>query len=358
MEEQKEEALSKTNKNEQVKWKFFLMGIAVIVVLIGIFGVVYTVIAVRNLSTSPTVLKVAEVLNLPVLRVNGSAIPYVTYMDDLSTLNEFYSKAPEGAVPPSGEAVSDQVLSRLIVNSLIKDIARENQLTVTEEDIQKLKDEIFAQYASEAEVEVELQEQYGWDMATYIEKIIKPLVTEQKVSEAFEAGEINVGDEVYQLTDEVRASHILFRTDEEGVDLDDVKKNAEEVLARAKSGEDFASLATEFGSDATKEVGGDLGWFGQGMMVPEFEGPAFSTPVGQVNDQLVETQFGYHIIKVTDKRSVRNFGEYLDNRINDAKIEILIDKVHDPLEEYRRLQALNNTTQENSAQDVIVEEVV
>lgn len=339
----KQETIAETNKPGQIKWKFFAMGIAALVVLVGVMGIAYTVWAVKDASESPFVLKVAEVLNLPVARVNSAVIPYYTYIEDVQTLNEFYKKAPEGVFPPTTEqAISDQVLSRLIVNSLVKDIARENKLFVTAEDIQEAKNNIFAQYNSEEEVKTELQMQYGWSIETYINKILKPLILERKVTDAFVAGEIAANEAGYEAEDEIKASHILFRTsDDEGnpiENLDEVKKQAEEVMERAKNGEDFAELASEFGSDSTKDMGGDLGWFGRGMMVPEFEEAAFATEAGQVHNGLVETQFGYHVVKVIEQRKARNFGLYLNDKIKQAKVEILVKKVHDPLEEFRKLQ--------------------
>ncbi|MDP2693223.1 MAG: peptidylprolyl isomerase [bacterium] len=350
MEEEKKEIKEEEksgSKTGAIKWKSFVLGVGSLVVLAGVFGVAYTVYAVKNASTSPTVLKVAAVLNLPVAKVNGESIPYVLYVDDVQTLNAFYKKAPEGSFPPAtDDEISDQVLSRLIVNSLLKDIARKNKLVVSDEDVQKSKDTIFAGYGTEEEVEAELKTQYGWDIPTYIEKIVKPMLLEQKVSEAFGASEIEADAEGYEGGDELRASHILFRIeDEEGNELDKdvVIKSAQEILARALSGEDFAALASEFGSDATKDLGGDLNWFSKGMMVPEFETAAYSTKVGEVRPELVETQFGYHVLKVTDKRTVRNFGAYINDKISNAKIEILVKSVHDPLEEFKKqLEEFNN----------------
>lgn len=106
---------------------------------------------------------------------------------------------------------------------------------------------------------------------------------------------------------EVRASHILITTlDENNEPLSDDKKAeklelAQEVLLKAQSGEDFAKLAAEYSDDTGSAVqGGDLDYFGQGVMVPEFNDKAFSMEVGEISD-LVETQFGYHIIYLTDK---------------------------------------------------------
>lgn len=100
----------------------------------------------------------------------------------------------------------------------------------------------------------------------------------------------------------VKASHILFKfgTPE---NKDSAKAEAEKVLKQIKGGADFTEMAAKHSEDkSNSDKGGDLGFFGKGMMVPEFDKVAFATNVGEVSS-LVETQFGYHIIKVTDKKS-------------------------------------------------------
>ena len=92
------------------------------------------------------------------------------------------------------------------------------------------------------------------------------------------------------MSDKVRASHILVDTEKEALELKD----------KIKSEEDFARYAAEFSNCPSGANGGDLGFFGKGMMVKPFEDAAFSIPVGVVSDP-VETQFGWHLILVTEK---------------------------------------------------------
>jgi len=123
----------------------------------------------------------------------------------------------------------------------------------------------------------------------------------------------------FKKPESVRASHILIvpealdaekakaMSDEEKKKASDGQKQialkkAQEILARLKGGEDFAKLASENSSCPSKAKGGDLGTFARGNMVAEFEKSAFSLKSGEMSD-IVETKFGYHIIKVSEKNN-------------------------------------------------------
>jgi peptidyl-prolyl cis-trans isomerase C len=90
---------------------------------------------------------------------------------------------------------------------------------------------------------------------------------------------------------QARASHILVKTEEQ----------ANQILKRLADGEEFDKVARRFSSCPSGKNGGDLGWFGKGQMVPEFEKVAFENDTGKVVGP-VKTQFGYHVIKVTGRK--------------------------------------------------------
>jgi peptidyl-prolyl cis-trans isomerase D len=125
----------------------------------------------------------------------------------------------------------------------------------------------------------------------------KVTVTGQQIERSY-----NDNIQQYSTPEQVRASHILIKSTGKAEDDEAAKKKAEELLAKVKAGGDFADLAKKNSQDeGSAAKGGDLDFFPRGQMVAEFDKVAFALPPGQISD-LVKSQFGYHIIKVTDKR--------------------------------------------------------
>src|SRR5262249_37611386 len=125
-------------------------------------------------------------------------------------------------------------------------------------------------------------------------------VTDAEIAEQYELQK----EDRFTEPEQVRARHILVEV-KSGADEKTkaaAKKKAEDLQAKAKSGADFAALAKKSSDDkATAPQGGDLGLFPRGRMAPAFETAAFALPVGEVSD-VVETPFGYHVIKVEEHR--------------------------------------------------------
>lgn len=124
-----------------------------------------------------------------------------------------------------------------------------------------------------------------------------------------------------------RAAHILFKAEENATaeTKAQAEKQANEILQKIKDGADFAEMAKQYGSDGTKDRGGDLGWFGKGQMVAPFENAIFGAKETGLLPTLVKTQFGYHIVKV-------------NNLLTKKKYKLaIVDKVLEPSDESRNL---------------------
>lgn len=140
----------------------------------------------------------------------------------------------------------------------------------------------------------------------------------------------------FKTPETVRARHILVRVDTSASESDKkkAKEKAEDILKKIKSGEDFVKLASEMSDDpGSKSKGGDLGFFSRGRMIKPFEDAAFSLKPGEVSD-VIETQFGYHIIKVEEKKdeAIETF-DAVKERINQKLLQDQIkSKVTDFIE--------------------------
>lgn len=143
--------------------------------------------------------------------------------------------------------------------------------------------------------------------------------------------------EEFRTPEMVRARHILIKVDKSASNDDKAKarSKAEDILKKIKAGEDFAKLASEFSEDpGSKNNGGDLGFFPKGRMVPDFEKVAFSLKPGEVSD-VVETPFGFHIIKVEEKKeSIQEPLERVKDKVKEkvfadfrkAKVDEFVEK--------------------------------
>lgn len=137
--------------------------------------------------------------------------------------------------------------------------------------------------------------------------------------------------------DQINARHILrkFPPNPTSEQEEEIRKKADEILKKAKAtGADFAALATEFSEDAGSALnGGSLGWFGKGQMVAPFENAAFALEKGQISD-LVKTVYGFHIIKVEDRRqSVKPLEQVAPEIRNQLVLERAAEKAREDADE-------------------------
>ncbi|SCX78571.1 peptidylprolyl isomerase [Alkaliphilus peptidifermentans] len=236
--------------------------------------------------------------------VNGTEISMDEFSKNLSLFSYGYSSDVLNRDDGSGltllETIKDHVMEKLVLEAIIIEEAKKNNIEVSDEDIQDAfndfkeemnNDELLKNYMDENDISDE-----------FIKDFLKKsrLIAKYEIFYADSLGiDSDVAREFYEenpdlfITEEVNAKHILVKD----------QLLADELYVRIQNGESFDELAIEYSEDpSVVENGGDLGYFPRGVMVSEFEDVAFTLAIGEVSEP-VQSAFGYHIILLEDKIS-------------------------------------------------------
>jgi len=293
----------------------------------------------------------ATTIRGPVAKVNGVTIDAI----ELRRAEKVMLRGQ--SVPAEQQAMVDkQALEQLLSAELLYQAASKVEV----KDLDKLVDEKLAQgkarFANEQEFakaikDLEMDEKALRDytrrdllISKFVESTIVPTI---KVSEEEARAFYDQNPDKFTRSESVKASHILIGT-EPNASAEDKKKareKAEKLRKELAGGASFEELAKGNSSCPSSQQGGDLGFFGKGQMVPPFEQAAFALKPGEISD-VVETQFGYHIIKLTDKKAAETVtfkeaqarieeylkgqkintavGDYVTEAKKTAKIEVML----------------------------------
>lgn len=287
---------------------WFLKGFALAaLVACGTFAQAAETEVKKDSVNTPAAAAPAADIKGPVAKVNGATI-------DAIELRRARKVLLRGQPAPDGQqaAVDKQALEQLLSAELLYQAAAKMEV----KDMDKLVDEKLAQgkarFANEQDFakaikDLEMDEKDLRDytrrdllISKFVESTIVPKV---KVTEEDARKFYDQNPDKFTRSESVRASHILIGTDS-NTSAEDKKKareKAEKLRKDLVGGADFAKLAKDNSTCPSSQQGGDLGSFGKGQMVPPFEQAAFAMKPGEISD-VVETQFGYHIIKLTEKK--------------------------------------------------------
>jgi foldase protein PrsA len=201
--------------------------------------------------------------------------------------------------------VLEQSAVQLAERRLLLDAAAAAKTVVSPEELDKALQEQYSRAGDEKKFQ-EVLASNGISLAYVKSSVQANLLIDKYLNGAMAAQSSATDDEIqkaYQQDKTASVRHILLLTQgKSDQEKQAIRKKMEEILARAKSGEDFAGLAKQYSEDpGSKNNGGLYENFGRGQMVKPFEEAAFSVPVGQISD-IVETQYGYHIIQVVDRK--------------------------------------------------------
>lgn len=238
----------------------------------------------------------------------------------------------------------ESVLENVELNELLKQKAKAENISLKQEDIDseytKFKQSLdnmegMSDYLTQNNIDEGFLKQF---IETFLygktfldQKRTELTVTDEEAQKYYDENKDSFS------TEQVKASHILISTmDESGnpvaeAQLKEAEDKAKEVAEKAKAGQDFAALAKEYSTDpGSKDAGGELGFFSKGQMVAEFEAAAFAAEPGTITDP-VKTRYGYHVIKVEDKKTdTKTFDMIkgdIKNNLVDEKLSALIETI-------------------------------
>ena len=272
-----------------------------------------------------------------VARVNGVAVDAI----ELRRAKKVLLRGQ--AVPPEQEAaVNKQAIEQLVSAELLYQAAAKRDVKDLEKEVDarlaqgkaRFKDEqSFVKAIKDLEMDEKDFREYTRRELLIAHFVETEFVSKTVVTEAETRAFYDKNQDKFKQEEAVRASHILIGVDDKA-SADDKKKareKAEKLHEELAGGADFAALAKANSTCPSSQQGGDLGFFGKGQMVPSFEKSAFALKPGEISP-VVETQFGYHIIKLTDKKAAAAT-EYADAK---AKIEEFLkgQKINEAIQKY------------------------
>ena len=246
-------------------------------------------------------------------RVNGEPVTKIDF-DRLIKNMELSANQPLSMVPAEQrDQILRNALNQLVTYTVLTQETRARKITVTDAEVEDNLKQMRSQFPNEDAFKKalaargmsvdKLKSDAKIDMS--INKMIEAEVANQAPPTDTQVREFyDKNPEKFKQDEAVRASHILFRVPENADEATKKKalEQAQSVLKQARAGADFAELAKKYSADGSAQQGGDLNFFTRGQMVPAFDQAAFALKPGQISD-IVTSQFGYHIIKVTDRRA-------------------------------------------------------
>lgn len=242
-----------------------------------------------------------------IAKVNKEEILQQEFDDAYRNLLRFYSmNFPQQIRPINLIDMKALVLDQLVEREIKLQEAKKEKIKVSKKEIEKKISEIAKNFKSRKEFEERIY-QMGQNMQMLRDSIKNDLLIEKLEKKIKKSAKVT-DEEIKNKYEQVKARHILIKVkedkDKEKAEKE-AKEKAQKIIDEYNNGVDFSLLAKKYSEDeGSKEVGGDLGFFGRGQMVAEFERVAFSLKPGQIS-QPVKTQYGYHIIKVEDKKEAK-----------------------------------------------------
>lgn len=306
-------------KNEiKVHWQTMLWsGLIILALLVLSGGIWIYFLGVNNRAVAI----LAKIFPYPVVIIGGSQSISVGQLSvDLSSVKRFYENQDFSQTGLRVDfSTSDgqkrlkikekSVLNKLIENKVIKRLAEERGIKITNQMVDQEVNQKIEQFGNKEEVLANLSKLYGWSLADFERNIVQP--------------------DLYR---EALVKYVR-ENDESNVNAKKISENAKKELDNRA---DFSEVAKKYSQGASAKDGGELGWLTSGQMMPEISQVAFSLKVGEISD-IISTSLGYHIIQLEERKSedgvdkvrirqvfipIKNFSDWLNQE--ERKLSFLV----------------------------------
>lgn len=247
-------------------------------------------------------LPVGGALGGPIATVNGEKIASAEFTELYLQIISLQEASGQRVPGSQTEGLKAQLLNQMINGKLVLQAAKKAGIKVDRKELDKAYSEYVKQYPSEKAF-AETLKQRNMSVREFRDRLAEQQLVEKMVEQVQK--DVKITDQqLAEAYEQVRARHILFQVEKPEEDAA-AKAEAEAAIKQLKGGSDFAALAKKLSDDpGSKDKGGDLGFFGRGQMVAEFEKAAFALKVNEVSEP-VKTQFGYHVIQVTERKEAK-----------------------------------------------------
>ena len=268
--------------------------------------------------------------------VNGVVISRTQYDKEIEVHLERLSRQGKQISEDQMATLKKDILEGLIEREVLYQESQRAGIRITEQKVNDQLAGIKKRFPNEAEFrkalasmnlteeEVRTQIQRGLAIRELIDRKVanKIAITDEETQAYY-----TENPQLFKQPEQVKASHILIKVEPTADDAKkaEASKKIEEIQQKLKEGDDFAELAREYSEGPSSAKGGDLGYFRRGQMVKPFENKAFSMKTNEVSDR-VETRFGYHLIKVYDKKPAQTLAyadvkDKIAQRLKQEKVE-------------------------------------
>jgi len=332
----KQEVGSTANKNK----KMFLVGLLILLGLAVVVAIGVSIYRAYKLTAEDKfTVTVAKILRLPAGKVNGKLITYADYTDDLRAIHIARESAKEANKAGTGQynqvadytdaQLSDQVYWRLVTNVLAVKASDELNVKVTQTEVDEQKNKVVEFYKTVQGADTGLQKEYGWNLAQFVEKVVRPYLMQNKLAQAISE-------------DKTRQSATVER--------------AQKVLAEIKGGLSFDDAVKKYSEDTSGAVNGEWGEATKEQLTqfsPELVAAVEKLKDGEMAADLLSLPDGLHIVKLEGRKNQENkdaagkkttvqllhlrhvvfafptFSDYLDDMICKSDVKVYLN-VSDP----------------------------